>query len=184
MKNKDILNNYISKNELEIENLINDYYNYIYLVVKNMSSNAITDEDIEEILSDTFLAIWKNHRKLNKTTNIKAYLTGTAKNITRNKYRETTMNLNISECEEQLCMESNIEEFAEEKEKIDEVKKVIKTLSEEEYYIFVYFYYEGMKVKEIAKRLNMTISNVKVKLHRIRNLIKDRLKNGGYGYEE
>ena len=184
MKNKDILNNYISKNELEIENLINDYYNYIYLVVKNMSSIAITDEDIEEILSDTFLAIWKNHRKLNKATNIKAYLLGTAKNITRNKYRETTMNLNISEYEEQIYTEFNVEKFAEEKEKIAEVKEVIKTLSKEEYDIFVYFYYEGMKIKEIAKNLNMTISNVKVKLHRIRNLIKNRLKNGGYGYEE
>lgn len=184
MKNKDILNNYISKNELEVEKLINDYYNYIYLVVKNMSSIAITDEDIEEILSDTFFAIWKNYRKLNKSTNIKAYLIGTAKNITRNKYRETTMNLNISEYEEQLCAEFNVEKFTEEKEKIAEVKKIIKTLSEEEYDIFVCFYYEGMKVKEIAKSLNMTVSNVKVKLHRIRNLIKENLKNGGYGYEK
>ena len=80
--NKDILNNYISKGELEVENLINDYYNYIYLVVKNMASIAITAEDIEEILSDTFLAVWKNHKKLDKLTNIKAYLIGTAKNIT------------------------------------------------------------------------------------------------------
>ncbi|MBR3888460.1 MAG: sigma-70 family RNA polymerase sigma factor [Clostridia bacterium] len=184
MKNKDILNNYISKNELEVEKLINDYYNYIYLVVKNMSSIAITDEDIEEILSDTFFAIWKNYRKLNKSTNIKAYLIGTAKNITRNKYRETVMNLSIAEYEENILDDFSIEDFTEEKEKINEVKKIISSLSEEEYTIFVCFYYDGMKVKEIAKKLNLTASNVKVKLHRIRNLIRDNLKNGGYGYEK
>ena len=54
----------------------------------------------------------------------------------------------------------------------------------EEYDIFIYFYYDGLKVKEIAKKLNLTTSNVKVKLHRIRNLIKNNLKNGGYGYEK
>ncbi len=50
MKNKDILNNYISKNELEIENLINDYYNYIYLVVKNMSSIANSVTELKKIV--------------------------------------------------------------------------------------------------------------------------------------
>ena len=64
------------------------------------------------------------------------------------------------------------------------VKEFVKTLSEEEYDIFIYFYYDGLKVKEIAKKLNLTTSNVKVKLHRIRNLIKNNLKNGGYGYEK
>ena len=182
--NKDILNNYISKGELEVENLINDYYNYIYLVVKNMARIAITAEDIEEILSDTFLAVWKNHKKLDKLTNIKAYLIGTAKNITRNKYRETTLNVSIADYEENICGDFDIVEFSEEKEKINMVKEFVKTLSEEEYDIFMYFYYDGLKVKEIAKKLNLTTSNVKVKLHRIRNLIKNNLKNGGYGYEK
>lgn len=182
--NKDILNNYISNDELEVENLINDYYNYIYLVVKNMASIAITDEDIEEILSDTFLAVWKNYKKLERTMNIKSYLIGAAKNITRNKYRETTLNLSIADYEENIADNFDMTKFSEEKEKLEFVREFLKTLSEEEYTIFMYFYYEDMKVKDIAKKLNLTSSNVKVKLHRIRNLIKNNLKNGGYGYEK
>ena len=182
--NKDILNNYISNDELEVENLINDYYNYIYLVVKNMASIAITDEDIEEILSDTFLAVWKNYKKLERTMNIKLYLIGAAKNITRNKYRETTLNLSIADYEENIADNFDMTKFSEEKEKLEFVREFLKTLSEEEYTIFMYFYYEDMKVKDIAKKLNLTSSNVKVKLHRIRNLIKNNLKNGGYGYEK
>ena len=46
------------------------------------------------------------------------------------------------------------------------------------------FYYNGKKVKEIAESLDLSESNVKVKLHRIRKLIKKDLKNGGYGYDK
>ena len=46
--------------------------------------------------------------------------------------------------------------------------------------IFKKFYYEGKKVKQIAKEMHMTNSNVKTKLHRTRKKIKEILKVGGF----
>ena len=57
MENKDVLGNYISNSVLDIEKMISEYSSYLYLIVKNMGSIAILDEDIEEIISDVFLAI-------------------------------------------------------------------------------------------------------------------------------
>ena len=184
LENKDVLGNYISNSVLDIEKMISEYSSYLYLIVKKMGSIAILDEDIEEIISDVFLAIWKNSENLNRHTNIKEYLTGIAKNVTKNKYRSTELNYSISDYEEKLFDNFNIEKLSEEKEQDRIIKKALKGLSMEEYNIFIMFYYNGKKVKEIAESLDLSESNVKVKLHRIRKLIKKDLKNGGYGYDQ
>ena len=44
------------------------------------------------------------------------------------------------------------------------------------------FYYESKSVKEIAKVLNLSTSNVKTILHRVRKAIKRNLEDGGYSY--
>ena len=66
---------------IDIDQVIDDFYNYIYIVIKNSVNITITDEDIEEIISDVFVALWKNYDNLNETLDIKAYLVGISKNI-------------------------------------------------------------------------------------------------------
>ena len=45
---------YIKNNILDIEQLIKDYKTYIYTIAKNNSKGFLKNEDIEEIVSDTF----------------------------------------------------------------------------------------------------------------------------------
>ena len=66
MKNE-ILKDYLVKGKVDIDKIIDDFYSYVYVIVKNGISISITDEDIEEIISDVFLAIWKNSDKLSET---------------------------------------------------------------------------------------------------------------------
>lgn len=44
------------------------------------------------------------------------------------------------------------------------------------------FYYEAKPIKDIAKILELSVSKVKVVLHRVRKIIKLNLENGGHGY--
>ncbi len=60
---------------------------------------------------------------------------------------------------------------------MDSVKK-------EERDIFIMFYYKSKKIKEIAKKMDISQSKVKIVLHRLRKLIKKRLKERGYNYGE
>lgn len=179
---KEILNNYLINGKLDIDRILDDFYNYVYIIVKNGVSVSITDEDIEEIISDVFVAIWKNSPKLSKETLMKPYLAGIAKNTIRNKYRNTKLNFSISDYEEKLAYNANLEEIAEENEKNKVISETLKTLKKEEYEIFIMFYYNEKSIKEIAKLLGFSQSKVKVVLHRVRKTIRKNLENGGYGY--
>ncbi len=181
MKNE-ILNNYLINGILDIDRILDDFYNYVYIIVKNGVSVSITDEDIEEIISDVFVAIWKNSINLLKTTEIKPYLIGIAKNVIRNKYRNTELNFSISDYEENLIDTCNIEKITEENEQNKVILDTLKTVKPKEYEIFIMFYYESKSVKEIAKVLNLSTSNVKTILHRVRKVIKRNLEDGGYSY--
>ena len=181
MKNE-ILNDYLINGKLDIDRILDDFYNYVYIIVKNRVSVSITDEDIEEIISDVFVAIWKNSSNLLKKTEIKPYLTGTAKNVIKNKYRNTELNFSISDYEENLIDTCNIEKITEENEQNKVILDTLKTVKPKEYEIFIMFYYESKSVKEIAKVLNLSTSNVKTILHRVRKVIKRNLEDGGYSY--
>ncbi len=181
MKNE-ILKDYLKNGKVDIDKIIDDFYGYVYIIVKNGVSIAMTDEDIEEIVSDVFVAIWKNSINLLKTTEIKPYLIGIAKNVIRNKYRNTELNFSISDYEENLIDTCNIEKITEENEQNKVILDTLKTVKPKEYEIFIMFYYESKSVKEIAKVLNLSTSNVKTILHRVRKVIKRNLEDGGYSY--
>ena len=94
MKEK-ILRDYLIKEKVDIDKIIDDFYSYIYMIIKNSVSIYVSDEDIEEIISDVFVAMWKNSMNLSKTTIIRPYLIGITKNVIKNKYRTTECNLPI-----------------------------------------------------------------------------------------
>ena len=176
------IEDYMKNGKVDIEKIIDDFYGYVYIIVKNGVSIAITDEDIEEMISDIFLAIWKNNTNLLKSIEIKPYLLGIAKNIIRNKYRNTEMNFSISDYEENVIDNCKIEEIVEQKEQDKIIQNKLQQLNDKEYKIFIMFYYEAKTIKEIAKLVNLSTTNVKTILHRVRKKIRKNLENGGYGY--
>ena len=113
---------------------------------------------------------------------LKDYLSGIAKNIIKNKYRKNEINFSISEYEEKIIDNSNLEKQAEENGQNTIIKNTLKNLKNEEYKAFIMFYYEAKSTKEIAKDLNCTVGKVKVILHRVRKKIRKNLEDGGYGY--
>lgn len=179
---KKVLKDYLIDEKIDIDQIIDDYYGYIYVVVKNSVSIAITDEDIEEIVSDVFVALWKNYATLKNELDIKSYLTGISKNLIKNRYRKTQINISISDYEDKLLSNYNVEETTENIEQEREIYKILKSLNENEYKVFVLYYYDSKTVKEISQILNISTSNVKVILHRVRKVLGKKLRDGGYGY--
>lgn len=43
-----------------MEDIVNKYSLYIYGAIKNMSKGMLENEDIEELVTDTFFILWKN----------------------------------------------------------------------------------------------------------------------------
>lgn len=182
VKNKKIYT-YIDNNKLKIENLINDYKNYIYTIIRNFNTN-LSEEDIEEIVLDVFLTIWKNQYKLDVNKNISSYIGGITKNLIKYKCRQNKMALNINDYEEQLIDFSNIEIFLIQDEKKKIIISELEKFKLEERDIFISYYYDDNSIKEISNKLNISQSKVKVTLFRIRKKIGKALNERGYGSSE
>ena len=124
----------------------------------------------------------KNGRKLSEGTELKPYIAGITKNIIKNKYRKSELKFDLSEYENRLISNNDLEKITEENDQNDIIKSTLKELKSQEYQVFIMFYSEGKTVKEIAKILNFSESKVKVVLHRVREKIKTNLEDGGYSY--
>ncbi len=179
---KEVLKEYLVNGRVDIDQMLEDFYGYCCLIVRNSVSIAITEEDIEEILSDIFVAIWKNSTYLPDTLPLKPYLAGIAKNMVKNKYRKTEFNVSYTDYEETLLGSYYIETMTEEKEQEQAILKALQQMKPEERQIFVLFYYATKSTQEIAQSLAVSISKVKTTLHRVRKKLKKILEDGGYGY--
>lgn len=183
MKQHKLLKDYIEKNELNIEQIINDYSGYVYTIIKNISNQKFKQEDIEEMISDTFFVLWKNAYKMSENDKISSYLSGVANNIIKNRKRKIKVNFNIEDYENILQEQNKVDEICENENKLEIMEKTLESMSKEDNDIFELFYYASKKIKEIAKELNITEFKVKTKLYRIRKKIKQSLEREGYRYD-
>ena len=163
------INNYIVNDRLDLNRIIKDYTPYVKTIINNMVYNNLTEEDKEEILSDVFFVFWKNRFK--EIPVIDAFIAGITKNLVREKLRKKVISLDIADYENNLGYK-DIDMFDEKREKIEKVKEKMKELSDIEVKIIDMFYYYSKSTKEIANELNLTETNVRSKLHRIRKKIK------------
>ena len=69
--------------------------------------------------------------------------------------------------------------YENDRESIWDIEQKIKGLKDIDKKIVNLFYYSSISIKDIAKKLNISELNVKIRLHRIRKKIKKELNNGG-----
>lgn len=158
---------------IDLDRIVDDFTPYIKTVINNMTNNYLTYEDKEEILTDTFFVLWKNQDK--DIVYLEAYLAGIARNLVKEKFKKNNITYNIDDYENIINYYDNIEIFSEKREKINKLKISYNELTENEFKIISMFYYSYKSVKDIAKELNISESNVKTKLFRIRKKLKKYL---------
>ena len=178
MKKENTIESYIVDNELDMPRVFDEYYHYVSKIIKNKHTIKIEDE--EEMIADVFLILWKNKDRLDRKAVFSPYIAGITKRLIYRKYRELSKMIKFSQYENEMISHFNVDEIVEQKEMNDCITKNLKALGDTEYEIFKKFYYEGKKVKQIAKEMNLSNSNVKTKLHRTRKKIKEILKVGGF----
>jgi len=178
MNKEKIIEEYIVKDNLDMDMVVDDYYNYISTIIKNSYNFKAEDED--EMISDVFLIVWKNREKLRPKEKFSPYIAGITKKVIYRKHKEINSSMEISQYEENMIDDFNIDRIMEQREINNCIANNLKEIGEIEYLIFTKFYYEGKKVRQIAKEINMSVVNVKTKLHRTRNKIKEILKVGGF----
>ena len=167
------INNYNKNQEFDLDRIIDDFTPYVKTVINNMSNNYLSYEDKEEILTDTFFILWKNRE--NDIVYLEAYLAGIARNLVKEKFKKANITYDIDDYQNIINYYDDIELFSDKREKLNKLKIGYKALNETEFKIITMFYYSSKSIKDIAKELKISETNVKTKLFRIRKKLKKYL---------
>ena len=157
-----------------LEALMDRYIPYVSTVVWNILRGAMPAEDGEEVVSDVFLAAWKQAGDL-VPGHVKGWLGAVARNQAKNKLRQRGRTLPL---EDDMMDIPGAEDPAGEVERAEEqalVRRALQSLGEPDREIFLRHYYYAQSVKEVASAMRLNESTVKTRLRRGRFKFKELL---------
>lgn len=161
------------KQENSINKAIEIYTPYLSTVLYNMVGNELPKEDIEEIISDVFVMIWKNaeYIDLEKGT-IRSYISASARNFALKRLNKKSEYTSIDDVE--LPDPTN---FTDDCFRNEQLWKAVMKLGEPDNEIFVRYYKFDERLKDISKVTGLNISTIKSKLSRGKRKLKRILLN-------
>lgn len=185
MKDKRLIHNLKQRKQKALIKVIDTYSGYVYTIVKNIIGEVMQTEDIDEVVSDVFLKVWNNADKLDDDKPLKPYLVSIARNEAKNKLRKNHFVVSIDDETSDIVFEKTSPDDLEEniilKEQMEIINNVLDVSPEIDKEIFVRFYYNFEKVKEISCVCNVSESKVKMTLSRLRAKMEKALEENGYG---
>ncbi|MBN2890236.1 MAG: RNA polymerase sigma-70 factor [Bacteroidales bacterium] len=118
--------------------------------------------DAEEIVQDVFVSIWNNKETIDINVSLKSYLYSSVKNSCLNKKKHIKIREKYKEHNEREMEQSSVNTDDEyNATELDiKIRSVIENMPIQRRKIFVMSRYEGLKYKEIAEALNISIKTV------------------------
>lgn len=168
--------------ENEIDKIYDEYFSKVYFYVKRILGNLGTNEDVEECVSDVFLALWKDYHKYDKERGtLNTYINVKTRTIALN-FRKKLSNyggeykidpIEDKDIPEKITM--NTEEIVMDKIEEKRILRIIEMFNEPNKSYFYLRYFKNYDIKTIAKMYNTTISSVDNRLYRCRLALKKTL---------
>jgi len=157
---------------------INSMYNFAYRL-------TLDSDDAKDLLQDTYLKAYRFIDSFQKGTNAKAWLFRILKNSFINDYRkkskepskvdyqEVETYYNSEDVDRQITPDLRVEAL---QDMIgDEISTALNALDVDFRTVIILCDLEGFKYEEMAKILDIPIGTVRSRLHRARNLLKEKL---------
>lgn len=159
--------------EKAFERLFNHFYKYLCVF-----ASRIIEDDIsaEEIVQDFFVKLWERKQSLTIETSLKNYLFRSVKNLCLNHIKHNKIKLQhakqiIAEAEKQ-SFKHNFIEVDLEKDIADSIASLPKKRQE----IFRLSREEGLKYREIAEKMNISIKTVEAQMGLAIKTLREKLK--------
>ncbi|MBC5645682.1 RNA polymerase sigma-70 factor [Parabacteroides sp. BX2] len=162
---KDLLKMVADDNRLAFTLFYDLYYDQIFRFAYYFLKNT---EACREVVTEVFFSIWQSRLKLKDIENIETYLFVTVRNETTRYQTRMSKSHFVSLDETSLRLTAREDESPEDKLLVEEMEKilnrVIDELPEKCRLIFLLARQEGLKPKEIAERLSIKESTVRVQM--------------------
>lgn len=164
---------------LAFNSIFNTFYLQLYFHCRKYISDP---EEAKDLLQNVFLRLWERREEIEIEISLKAYLFRCVKNECLNFIRSSRPNISISEIDGEDVIPdigalSAPDEDAESREIEQAIDSVIKTLPEQCQKIFIMSRMKGMKNKEIAKLLSVSVRTVDTQIYRALKAMKKGLKD-------
>jgi len=158
--------------------IVERYKDLIFTIAIRMLKNR---EEAEEVAQDVFVKIFKSLSKFKGDSKFSTWIYKIAYNTCLDvlkKYNKQNNFISIDEYQEKQIPElENIFDALVLKEQQVIIQKCLSLLPYEESILLTLYYYEEQSLEEIAKVLNISQNNAKVKLFRIRKKFENILRN-------
>lgn len=142
-----------------------------------------SENDVEEAVADTFINFWKHQEKYRPDAkhSLKSYLYAIARNAARDKRRRMKKKDIFSMEELSLDLPDTISLEADFVQKQNEeiLHRILQNMSEPERSIFIYRYFYGFSIREIAKKMQLKEKKVENVLYRGKEKLRTELLKGG-----
>ena len=161
--------------ELAFEGLFKSLYSQLLVFALRFVED---DESAEEIVQDTFFQFWESRDKIEINTSLKAYLYKSVRNASLNflkhekvvdKYRDYYSNVLHQD-------ELSPEDWMTENELSDKIQNAIGKLPPERKKVFEMSRFEGLKYREIAEKLNISVKTVENQMGKALKFLREELK--------
>lgn len=135
-------------------------------------------EDAEDACQEIYMRLWEQRHKLSEVRQPLPFVIRVARNYCLDKLRVfRAPHFTLEETFQSDTISAEDEDKQREEDLLNEVERWSHTLAEPQKSIFAWVHYEGMRISDIALRLNLTEVNVRVTLSRLRKQIKEKLQN-------
>lgn len=167
---------------LALDRAIEAYTPYLSTVAWRALGASASREDVEEVVSDAFLALWEHRAALDPAQGVKSYLSAIARNKATDRLRAARpAPLPLADWEAEPG--PGPEELVERHMFAERLRLAVEALDEPDRTLVIGYYYEGERLKDIGKRLGLSVPAAKTRLCRARRDLKERLTKGGSALE-
>ena len=180
MKDDEIVRLLKNGKERGLEALIDKYAAYVGTIIRRIILPAMSENDVEELSADVFIAVWKNPGNLT-AGNLKPYLAAAARNKAMSRLRTAKQWQPIDE--EFLTAEGDFESEADKRLLAEALSAALNEMEAPDREILIGTYYYCRSLKESAAELGITEGAAKTRLFRARERLKKILTERGIVYE-
>lgn len=161
------------REQTALETAIHIYSGYVAAVINKTMGPLGSPQDVEELTSDAFVALWENAFKLRDDSDLKYWLAVVARNAALKRKRKMRFEPPL---EDNMLPAPSPEGPWEEKEQIQMVRRAVDGLEPVDREVFLRHYFWQQTVAQIADEMGKKPSAIKSRLARGREKLKKVIK--------